>query len=148
MHNGNPGSFPRQFRDGAVNISCTHWRLAVDSQDVVPAGIRRLLDEQMTFCEVQTNGDGACGLHAGFGAPSGQRELRHPDARGLARSLLGAPLSQLLGAPQSYEPPHSPQESCYRRSSPVGFVLQKRQAECRVVTKGWFVLRGGLGQQQ
>ena len=90
-----------ELRDNAVHISDERWRLVLDSGDVVPEGIRSIHGEHMTWHEVQTNGNGACGLHAVFGVPSDQRELEHWDARGLARELLGTPfalLRQQLGA--------------------------------------------------
>jgi hypothetical protein len=45
----------------------------------------------VNYCAATTRGDGACALHAAFGAPSPAGVLFLEDARGTVRDMLGQP---------------------------------------------------------
>ena len=74
------------FQQNKLNISAEHLRIVWSPEDDVPEPIKNALREAMRA--LQTNGNGACSIHAVFGRPSVQRELFASNARQLAASLM------------------------------------------------------------
>ena len=74
-------------REDALHIPGTNFKVQLDSEDEIPADVRLALSVPMRGLE--TNGDGACGIHAVFGHPSARRQLFARGAREIASRFLG-----------------------------------------------------------
>ena len=69
-------------RDDAISIKASELHVEFDDCDEIPAHVRQSTPQRMLA--IETNGDGACGIHAVFGHPNANRELFLPAARAFA----------------------------------------------------------------
>ena len=74
------------LQQNKLNISAEHLQIVWSPEDDVPEPIKNALRDAMR--PLQTNGNGACSVHAGFGRPSVHRELFASNALQLAASLM------------------------------------------------------------